>query len=70
MVNRDRVEILIYDVSGRLVCTLADTVYDPGSYAVKWDGINDKGRSVASGIYLCRMEAGSIKRTRKMVIVR
>jgi len=68
--NRGRVAIRIYDVSGRLVRTLADAVYERGAYAVTWDGVNENGRRVASGIYLYRMENGAAKLTKKMVLIR
>ena len=41
----------------------------PGHYTVHWDGTDDTGRAVASGVYLCRMEAGDYSAVRKLVLV-
>ncbi len=69
--ERAPVTLRIYDVSGRLVRTLVDEVQEPArSYTVVWDGRNTFGRSVSSGIYFCRLTAGSRTSTRKMVLLR
>jgi hypothetical protein len=65
-----RVRLKIFDVSGRLVRTLVDEVQNMGSKRVTWDGLNDQGRAVSSGIYFCRLEAGSSLASRKIVLLR
>ena len=71
LAERAAVTLSIYDVSGRLVRTLVDEVQEPGrSYTVVWDGRNAFGRSVSSGIYFCRLKAGTRASTRKMVLLR
>ncbi len=64
------VSLRVYDVSGRLVRVLVDEVREAGSYEAVWDGTNDEGRGIASGIYFCRMEAGEYERTLKMVLLK
>jgi hypothetical protein len=64
------VTLKIYDVSGRLVRTLVDETRDAGRYDVVWDGRNDGGRGVASGIYFCRMQTADFERSEKMVMLR
>lgn len=64
------VEIKIYDVSGRLVRTLVKDSRLAGIYGVPWDGKNDRGSDVPSGIYFYRMKTGVFKATKKMVLVR
>ncbi len=64
------VELKIYDVAGRLVRTLVSENKAPGSYTVQWDGRDDRGAPVASGVYLYRLEAGSYRAARKMVLMR
>ena len=68
--KKGHVSMRVYDVSGRLICILVDEVREAGSYEVVWDGANDGGRSTASGIYFCRMEAPGYERTLKMVLLR
>jgi len=46
-------------------------VREPGAYSdVRWDGRDDRGEPVASGIYFCRMETGRFRATRKLVLLR
>lgn len=64
------VSLRIYNLLGQLVRTLADQEMLPGSYRMVWDGKDDKGRALASGIYFCRLTAGSSQETRKMVLLK
>ena len=41
-----------------------------GSYSVTWDGRDEAGRNVASGVYLCRMVAGGYSVVRKMILMK
>jgi hypothetical protein len=70
--ERGAVALRIYSVSGRLVRTLVNGVQTPraGGYAVEWDGRNNAGAAVASGVYLCRLTAGNFSETRKLVLLR
>jgi hypothetical protein len=65
------VHLRIYDVAGRLVRVLdSGGVMPAGHHEVSWEGRNDGGRAVATGIYFCRLQAGDFTQTRRMVIVR
>jgi hypothetical protein len=52
-----RVRIAVYDVSGRLVRTLVNGAAAPGTRGAVWDGRDEGGTPVASGVYFCRMTA-------------
>jgi flagellar hook assembly protein FlgD len=65
-----RVRLVIYDLRGRLVRTLIDEERGPGRYAVHWDGRDDRGTRVGSGVYLYRLQVAAFVETRKMVVVR
>ncbi len=52
------VKLRIYDVSGRMVRTLVDTQQQAGPHVAVWNGTDESGRSVASGHYYARLEAG------------
>jgi hypothetical protein len=66
-----RATLRIYDVQGRLITTLVDDVRERGiEYRVTWDGRDDDGRAVASGVYFARLEAAGFAQTRKMVLLR
>ena len=56
--------------SNPVVRTLVDEGRPPGHYSVHWDGRDDRGRQVDSGVYLYRLEAGAFVSTRKMVVAR
>ena len=60
----------IYDVSGRLVRDLASGQVGSGLQEVFWNGQNQRGESVGSGIYLYRLEVGQQSFTGKMVLVK
>ena len=62
--------LAVYDVSGRLVRVVDNGWREPGWRLVEWDGTNEQGTSVASGIYFSRLEAGPATATRKVVVLR
>jgi photosystem II stability/assembly factor-like uncharacterized protein len=68
------VTLEIFDVSGRKVATLVGKELTPGEYAVQWNGRNDAGQAVGSGMYFYRLEVSgketSFQQTRKMLLVR
>ncbi len=64
------VRIRIYDVSGRRVKVLVEECQDGGVYGLAWDGRDERGLAVASGVYFVRAEIGSWSGTRKLVVVR
>jgi endonuclease I len=65
-----RVELRVYDIAGRPVRTLAEGVRAVGRYDVTWDGRDDIGVSVASGVYLCTLKTPGCIETRKVVLLR
>lgn len=65
---RSDVGVTIYDVAGRRVRNLvAEHRVTAGGYRTSWDGRNDHGRRVASGVYFCRLEAGPHTDVKKVV---
>jgi hypothetical protein len=72
LARADRVEIKIFDVSGRLIRTLADRRFPAGEHELTWDGANDAGRSVARGVYFTqvRYRDGGFVAHRKVTVLR
>jgi hypothetical protein len=61
--------LTVYDVTGRVVRTLADGIQPAGPHTVVWDARDDAGRSVPSGIYLVRIRSEAGIQTRKMILL-
>jgi hypothetical protein len=68
--QRGKVELNIYDVSGRLVRQLRNEVMDAGQQNVVWDGADDAGHKVTSGIYWSSLSVGDYTSTKKMVLIK
>jgi hypothetical protein len=64
------VTLTIYNTLGQEVRTLVNTQQTAGSYQVKWDGKNDSGNALASGVYLYRLRADDYMETKKMVLMK
>ncbi len=64
------VELTLYDLLGQPVRRLVSEYQGAGSYRIAWDGADDEGNQVASGVYLYRLKAGSRQRARRLVLVR
>lgn len=64
------VSLRVFDLSGRLVRTLVDETLQAASHSVDWNGQDDTGRNVASGVYYYRLAAGQDVTTHKMMLVK
>ena len=62
------VSLMIYDVLGRKIRTLVDDEKAPGVYNVVWDGRNEGGSFVATGLYFARFRGGEYSEMRKLVL--
>lgn len=60
----------IYDALGRSVKTLASGAKPAGSHSVTWNGENDKGEPLSSGIYFCVLKAGNNKTSKKITLIK
>jgi hypothetical protein len=68
--QQSRVLLTIYDVLGRAVSRLVDGTQPAGYFEVTWNGINDAGAKVASGIYFYKLTAGTFVETKKMILTK
>jgi hypothetical protein len=64
------INLSIYNVLGQRVKTLLDEKRQPGKYEIVWDGTDERGNQVSSGIYFYRIEMDRIKEIRKMVLLK
>ena len=60
----------IYNIRGELVRILTNEKKNGGEHQVTWDGKNEKGEEVASGIYFYKLKAGNFSQTKKMILLR
>jgi hypothetical protein len=64
------VELKIFDATGRAIRTLVDDRVPPGVHQVVWDGRDDAGTPVASGVYFYRVASGDFVSSRKLMLIR
>jgi hypothetical protein len=62
--------LAVFDVAGRHVAVLRSGHHDPGTYRATWDGRDDEGRRVASGIYFVRMTGPDFSAARKLILLK
>jgi hypothetical protein len=64
------VRLTVFNILGQTVKTVVDDDLQAGQYVRTWDGDDNRGRPVASGIYFYRLDAGEFSRCRKMVLLK
>lgn len=70
LARREAVSVAVYSVDGRLVRTILRAMLEPGAQSLRWDGRDDRGSGMASGVYLCRVEAGAVALTTRLILLR
>ncbi|MFN2370993.1 MAG: FlgD immunoglobulin-like domain containing protein, partial [Candidatus Krumholzibacteriia bacterium] len=65
-----RTELAVYDLGGRLVARLVSGHLEAGDHAVRWQGTDDRGGRVSSGVYFTRLTAGAVVDTRRMTLLK
>jgi flagellar hook assembly protein FlgD len=60
----------IYNILGQKVKTLVDEAKPAGSYEVVWDGKDERGNNLASGIYFYRLQIGEQTQTKRMLLLK
>jgi hypothetical protein len=64
-----KVYLRVFDTLGRVVRTLVDAPYKSGTYTTHWDGRDNQGRAVASGVYFYRLESGLNYKIRRLTLI-
>ena len=64
------IALTIYNVRGQRVARLTKLGQSRGNHVITWNGLDDKGKQAASGLYFYRLQAGSFSQTKKMVLLR
>ncbi len=68
--EKTKVKLEVYNVLGQKVRTLVEKDLPAGMNQVNWNGVDNSGRSVSSGVYFMRMEAGRYSSTKKMIMIK
>lgn len=64
------VEVVIYDILGKRIKTLASGRHRPGVYEVSWDGTDNNGTPVPGGMYICQMNARNFSAHKKVLLMK
>ena len=68
---KKQISLVIYNSSGQKVKTLVNNqVFNKGRYVQEWDGTNDNGKQVASGMYIYKLKFGNFSKSRRMLLVK
>ncbi|MCK9559262.1 MAG: S8 family serine peptidase [Candidatus Marinimicrobia bacterium] len=68
--ERSKVRLTIYNMLGKEVRTLVNTVEDAGYKSIIWDGLDQRGQLISTGVYIYKIQAGDFTQTRKMVFMK
>ena len=64
------VDIVIYNIMGQEIRSLVSGNQQEGTHTVVWDGLNDRGDQVSSGVYITRLKVGETVATKRMMLSR
>lgn len=70
LTKTDKISIKVYDMLGKEVKTLVNGVVTAGTHTAVWDGTNNSGAQVASGIYIYTLQSGKYKLNKRMTLMR
>ena len=68
--NMQPVRLTIYNGLGQRIRLLVDAVHEPGVYRAQWDGLDEDGRVLSTGVYVLSLQAGSYRQVRKLLLLR
>jgi len=68
--KQHKIKIVIYNVLGQVVRTLTDEQFDAGRHIVNWDGLDNNGKQVSTGVYIYRIKAGQFISAKKMMLMK
>ena len=70
LAENSKVNLTIYNTLGQAVRTLVDGHQTANIYKVVWDGRDDSGKEVASGVYFYRLVAGKFSATKRLIVLK
>ncbi|GAB4368694.1 MAG: hypothetical protein Kow0042_09970 [Calditrichia bacterium] len=70
LASSEKVKLEIYNVLGQRVKTLVNQKMTAGKHSINWDGRNEAGKLMGSGVYFYRLKAGDFTKTKKMILIK
>ena len=64
------VSLCIFDMNGKIIKNLVNEFQNAGNHLLTWDGVNFAGEVVSAGLYLCVLQVGNTKQTKKMSFIK
>jgi len=68
--SKTDVKIVVYDLFCKEIKTLVNESKDAGTYNITWNGKDNDNRQVSTGVYFCKMQAGSFQKRMKMMLMK
>ena len=66
----ERVKLYVYNIRGQRVATIIDEQMEAGYHRISWNGRNDNGRQVGSGVYIYLLQAGRHHQSKKLTYMK
>jgi len=70
LAEEQHVELVLLNLTGQEVCRLVAGVRPAGMHTVRWDGRDEQGRDLASGVYFCQLRTGVSVASRRLTLLR
>ena len=67
---RGKVDLRVFDLQGRLVNKLVSSIQDPGLKTVEWNGKDDLGNSISSGVYFYKIVSNNYVDSKKVIYIK
>ena len=68
--NKTFIQLTIYDITGNKIIDLVQKSYQPGQHKVRWNGLNQNGNEVSSGMYIYTMISDQNKSSLPMILIK
>ncbi|MCK4312933.1 MAG: T9SS type A sorting domain-containing protein, partial [Candidatus Cloacimonetes bacterium] len=68
--EESKVEIIVYNIKGQKVKIVAKNVFEKGYHTLTWQGDDESGKTVGSGVYFYKLKAGKFTETKKMILIK
>ena len=70
LINNEKIELSIYNILGQKITTLVDEKLDRGTHQIVWNGTDEYGKKLTSGLYLYKMKSSSYQLTKKIILLK